>query len=45
MINIRKMTKRIWEKDGFIMRLAQAEDVNSYYEQNYCPLDKIDISF
>lgn len=22
------------------MRLAQAEDVDHYYEQNYCPLDK-----
>ena len=30
----------IWEKDGFIIRLANTEDVNGYFEQNYCPLDK-----
>lgn len=30
----------IWEKDGFIMRPAQAEDADNYYEQNYCPLDR-----
>lgn len=29
-----------WNKDGFTIRLARAEDVNNYYEQNYCPLDK-----
>ena len=29
----------MWEKDGFTIRLAQAEDINNYYEQNYCPLD------
>ncbi len=29
-----------WKKDGFTIRLAQAEDMNNYYEQNYCPLDK-----
>ncbi|MDE7063987.1 MAG: GNAT family N-acetyltransferase [Desulfovibrionaceae bacterium] len=28
------------EKDGFVIRLAKAEDVAEYYEQNYCPLDK-----
>ncbi len=27
-------------KDGFIIRLAKAEDVIDYYVQNYCPLDK-----
>lgn len=27
------------EKDGFLIRLAKAEDVTDYYEQNYCPLD------
>lgn len=27
-------------RDGFIIRLAKAEDVTDYYEQNYCPLDK-----
>lgn len=30
----------IWERDGFIIRLAQMDDLNDYYEQNYCPLDK-----
>lgn len=30
----------IGEKDGFIIRLAKIEDAISYYEQNYCPLDK-----
>ena len=30
----------IGKKDGFIMRIAKAEDAVSYYEQNYCPLDK-----
>lgn len=29
-----------WKKDGFTLRLAQAEDVDDYYAQNYCPLDK-----
>lgn len=28
------------EKDGFLIRLAKAEDAAGYYEQNYCPLDK-----
>ncbi len=28
------------KKDGYILRLAQNEDVSKYYEQNYCPLDK-----
>lgn len=30
----------IAEKDGFVIRMAKAEDVTDYYEQNYCPLDK-----
>lgn len=33
-------TDFIKEKDGFILRSAQAEDMNNYYEQNYCPLDR-----
>ena len=33
-------TDVIGEKDGFVMRLAKADDVVNYYEQNYCPLDK-----
>lgn len=32
--------KFVWEKDGFIMRLAQVKDAESYFTQNYCPLDK-----
>ncbi|WP_455717586.1 GNAT family N-acetyltransferase [Anaerosporobacter sp.] len=32
--------KYIWEKDGFIIRSAQTEDAESYFNQNYCPLDK-----
>lgn len=28
-----------WEKDGYILRLARAEDVEDYYRQNYNPLD------
>lgn len=34
------MENIIWEKDGFMMRLAREEDMDNYYEQNYCPLDK-----
>ena len=30
----------IGEKDGFVLRLAAAEDAGDYYEQNYCPLDQ-----
>ena len=33
-------TDVIGEKDGFVIRLAQADDAVNYYEQNYCPLDK-----
>ena len=34
------ITNMIAEKDGYMIRLAKAEDVTNYYEQNYCPLDK-----
>lgn len=34
------MNETKWEKDGFTIRFARREDVNAYYEQNYCPLDK-----
>lgn len=30
----------VGKRDGFIMRLAKADDAINYYEQNYCPLDK-----
>lgn len=29
-----------WEKDGFILRLAQPKDAFPYYQQNFCPLDE-----
>lgn len=31
----------IGEKNGFQIRLAAAEDAARYYEQNYCPLDRV----
>ncbi|GHV97811.1 hypothetical protein lacNasYZ03_18970 [Lactobacillus nasalidis] len=34
------MMKTTWQKDGFTIRLAKANDVDDYYLQNYCPLDK-----
>lgn len=30
----------VWEKDGFTIRPAQAEDAENYFFQNYNPLDK-----
>ena len=33
-------TMIIGEKDGFLIRAANADDITDYYEQNYCPLDK-----
>lgn len=30
----------VWEKDGFTIRPAQAEDAETYFFQNYNPLDK-----
>lgn len=30
----------IGQKDGFLIRLAEAGDAENYYEQNYAPLDK-----
>lgn len=33
-------TNILSEKEGFVIRLARAEDAADYYEQNYCPLDK-----
>lgn len=29
-----------WEKDGFTIRLAERDDAETYFEQNYYPLDK-----
>ena len=28
------------EKNGFTIRLAQKEDTENYFTQNFCPLDK-----
>lgn len=28
-----------WEREGFLLRPARAEDAENYYFQNYCPLD------
>ena len=28
-----------WEKDGYILRPAMAEDAQEYYERGFCPLD------
>ncbi|APG67436.1 hypothetical protein LL035_05625 [Lactobacillus delbrueckii subsp. lactis] len=33
-------SKTTWQKDGFTIRLAKASDVDDYYFQNYCPLDR-----
>lgn len=33
-------TEKIWEKDGFLLRPAKAEDAEAYFEQNYNPLEK-----
>ena len=30
---------QFWEKDGYILRLAQKEDAESYYDHNFNPLD------
>ena len=32
--------KKIWEKDGYIIRQAEEKDKEAYYEQNFNPLDK-----
>ncbi len=34
-----KKAHAIWEKDGYILRPAQKEDAESYYQNNYNPLD------
>ena len=31
---------KTWEKDGYVIRLAQKADAECYYAQNYDPLDK-----
>ena len=41
-VEVKAMNKQkaTWEKDGFIIRLAEKYDAENYYAQNYCPLDK-----
>ncbi len=34
-----KKQATIYEKDGYTLRLARAEEADAYYEQNYHPLD------
>lgn len=34
-----KKIEQIWEKDGYLLRLAKPEDAESYFEQNFSPLD------
>lgn len=33
------MNQPIWEKDGYILRLAKKEDAEEYYQNNFQPLD------
>lgn len=33
-------TNRKWEKEGFVIRAAQASDAEDYFYQNFNPLDK-----
>lgn len=35
-----KKTDKSWSKDGFLLRLARPEDAESYYSQNFCPMDQ-----
>lgn len=30
----------VWKRDGFLMRLAEKEDAEAYFQQNFCPLDQ-----
>lgn len=34
-----KKEEQTWTKDGYVLRLAQAEDAEEYYQQNFNPLD------
>ena len=38
-------TDRIWERDGYLMRSARAEDAEAYYAQNFDPLDREVVRF
>ena len=38
--NIEMNSNILGEKDGFLIRLAKAEDAAGYFEQNFCPLDQ-----
>lgn len=41
----RKKQGPIWRRDGFVMRLAEKEDAEAYYRQNFCPLDQEVVRF
>ncbi|GAB5614875.1 hypothetical protein JCM37172_19830 [Faecalimonas hominis] len=32
--------KHMWEKDGYLIRLAEEKDKEAYYDENFNPLDK-----
>lgn len=34
-----KKVDRVWEKDGYTLRLARPEDAERYFSENYNPLD------
>ena len=34
-----KQTAPAWEKDGYLLRPAQADDAENYYMNNFVPLD------
>lgn len=34
-----------WEWDGFLLRLAEMEDAQPYYQDNFCPLDEEVVRF
>lgn len=34
-----KKSGQVWEKDGYVLRTARAEDAGEYYRQNFDPLD------
>lgn len=38
--NYGRNTQVIGVKNGFVVRTAKSEDMTSYYEQNYCPLNR-----
>lgn len=35
----------VWKRDGFLMWLAEKEDAEAYFQQNFCPLDQDVVRF